>query len=404
MNNSKFLLFNNIYIKKYQILKKKSKIIILLFILYFIEYKKIINNNNEIIFNNSSNYTIYDAAKKSIEFLIMSSKGILFSNISLKTNKNPKVSVVVPAYNIQKYIKQTIRSIQNQEMEELDIVIVNDFSTDNTSKIIEEIRKEDKRIKVLNNKKNMGVLYSRCIGTLTSKGNYIFPLEDDMFLNKDIINKIYNLAKEKKNDIVVFNAIMVHQFGNILQLKNLIPVRGYIEKNIIIHQPKLSNNASIVIWSQCIRASIYKKAINIYGKRKYSIYMIYYEDAIMNHIIYQIAESSAHIQDYGILYLSKKDSISNTIIERERDIYIMKYIEVMLDFSRNTFELRNKIVNKIIYFFKEGNFEIYYLKDIKFKKELNLLLRKIFSSKFLSFKNKRKIRKNISIKFLYYSN
>jgi len=334
----------------------------------------------------------------------MSSKGILFSNISLKTNKNPKVSVVVPAYNIQKYIKQTIRSIQNQEMEELDIVIVNDFSTDNTSKIIEEIRKEDKRIKVLNNKKNMGVLYSRCIGTLTSKGNYIFPLEDDMFLNKDIINKIYNLAKEKKNDIVVFNAIMVHQFGNILQLKNLIPVRGYIEKNIIIHQPKLSNNASIVIWSQCIRASIYKKAINIYGKRKYSIYMIYYEDAIMNHIIYQIAESSAHIQDYGILYLSKKDSISNTIIERERDIYIMKYIEVMLDFSRNTFELRNKIVNKIIYFFKEGNFEIYYLKDIKFKKELNLLLRKIFSSKFLSFKNKRKIRKNISIKFLYYSN
>jgi len=404
MNNSKFLLFNNIYIKKYQILKKKSKIIILLFILYFIEYKKIINNNNEIIFNNSSNYTIYDAAKKSIEFLIMSSKGILFSNISLKTNKNPKVSVVVPAYNIQKYIKQTIRSIQNQEMEELDIVIVNDFSTDNTSKIIEEIRKEDKRIKVLNNKKNMGVLYSRCIGTLTSKGNYIFPLEDDMFLNKDIINKIYNLAKEKKNDIVVFNAIMVHQFGNILQLKNLIPVRGYIEKNIIIHQPKLSNNASIVIWSQCIRASIYKKAINIYGKRKYSIYMIYYEDAIMNHIIYQIAESSAHIQDYGILYLSKKDSISNTIIERERDIYIMKYIEVMLDFSRNTFELRNKIVNKIIYFFKEGNFEIYYLKDIKFKKELNLLLRKIFSSKFLSFKNKRKIRKNISIKFLDYSN
>ena len=404
MNNSKFLLFNNICIKKYQILKKKSKIIILLFILYFIEYKKIINNNNEIIFNNSSNYTIYDAAKKSIEFLIMSSKGILFSNISLKTNKNPKVSVVVPAYNIQKYIKQTIRSIQNQEMEELDIVIVNDFSTDNTSKIIEEIRKEDKRIKVLNNKKNMGVLYSRCIGTLTSKGNYIFPLEDDMFLNKDIINKIYNLAKEKKNDIVVFNAIMVHQFGNILQLKNLIPVRGYIEKNIIIHQPKLSNNASIVIWSQCIRASIYKKAINIYGKRKYSIYMIYYEDAIMNHIIYQIAESSAHIQDYGILYLSKKDSISNTIIERERDIYIMKYIEVMLDFSRNTFELRNKIVNKIIYFFKEGNFEIYYLKDIKFKKELNLLLRKIFSSKFLSFKNKRKIRKNISIKFLDYSN
>ena len=57
-------------------------------------------------------------------------------------------------------------------MLELDIIIVNDFSNDNTSKIIEEIRKEDKRIKVLNNKKNMGLLFTRCIGTLTAKGNY----------------------------------------------------------------------------------------------------------------------------------------------------------------------------------------------------------------------------------------
>ena len=224
-----------------------------------------------------------------------------------------------------------------------------------------------------------------------------------MFLDKDIINKIYNLAKAKKNDIVVFNAIMVHEFENILKLENLIPVRTHIKKNLIIHQPELSNNANIVIWGQCIRDKIYKKAINILGKRRYSKYLTYYEDAIMNHIIYQIAKSSASIQNYGILYLFKIGSTSNTITERERDISIMKYIEIMLDFSRNTFELRNKIVNKIIYFFKEGNFEIYYSKDIKFKQELNLLLKKIFSSKFLSFKDKLEIKNNISIIFLDYS-
>jgi len=404
MNSAKFLLFNNIYIKNIKFLKKKSKIIILLFILYFIEYKKIINNNsNEIIFDKNSNYSIYNAAKKSIDFLVLSWNGILFSNFSLKINKNPKVSVVIPAYNAQKYIKKTIRSIQNQEMEDLDIVIVNDFSIDNTSKIIEEIAKEDKRIKVLNNKKNMGTLYTRCIGTLTAKGNYIFPLDsDDMLLDKDIINKIYNLAKEKKNDIVVFNSILVSQFSNILKLKNLKPILN-IKKNKIIHQPELSNNANIILWSQCIRARIYKKAINIYGKKKYSIYMTYYEDAIINHIIYQIAKSSAYIQNYGILYISKKGTVSTKVTERERNIATIKYIEIMLDFSRNTFALRNIIVNKIIYYFKKGNFEIYYLKDIKFKKELNLLLRKIFSSKYLSSKNKLEIRKKISIKYLDYS-
>ena len=125
--------------------------------------------------------------------------------------------------------------------------------------------------------------------------------------------------------------------------------------------------------------------------------MTYYEDAIMNHIIYQIAKSSASIRNYGILYLFKIESTSNTITERERNISIMKYIEIMLDFSRNTFELRHKIVEKIIYFFKEGYFEKYYLNDIKFKEELNLLLRKIFTSKFLSYKNKLEIRKNILV-------
>jgi len=386
-------------------LKKNSKKLIFLFILYFIDYKIIIlikNNISDIQINNNSNYSIYDAAKKSLEFIIKSSNGILYSNISSKIKKNPKVSVVVPAYNIEKYIKPAIRSIQNQVMEELDIVIVNDKSTDNTSKIIEEIRKEDKRINLINNKKNMGTLYTRCIGTLYSKANYIFPLDaDDMFLNKDVIYTIYNLAK-KKIDIVVFKAIMIRKFENLIKLENLIPIRGYIKKNIIIHQPSLSSYASIVLWGQCIKAKIYKKAINIYGEQKYSRYMTVYEDAIINHIIYQIAKSSASIQNYGILYLSKKESNSNTLPERERDISIMKYIEIMIEFSRNTLELRNKIVNQIIYYFKAGNFENYYLKDTKFKKETDLLLKKIFSTKYLSFENKLEIRKNISNKFFDY--
>ena len=77
---------------------------------------------------------------------------------------------------------------------DIDIVIVNDYSSDNTSNIIEQIKKEDKRIRLINNKKNFGTLYTRCIGTLAAKGKYIFPLDgDDMFLDKDIIRNIYNL-------------------------------------------------------------------------------------------------------------------------------------------------------------------------------------------------------------------
>ena len=113
--------------------------------------------NLQIIREKAYNYPINAAAKKAKNFLSICIKGSLIS-------------------------KKPI------------IIIVNDYSSDNTSIIIEQIKKEDKRIRLINNKKNLGTLYTRCIGTSAAKGKYIFPLDgDDIFLDKDIIRNIYNL-------------------------------------------------------------------------------------------------------------------------------------------------------------------------------------------------------------------
>ena len=90
-----------------------------------------------------------------------------------KFTKKPKISVIVPMFNCEKTIKPTLRSIQNQNMSKIEILLINDFSSDNTFKIINKISKNDKRIKIINNHKNMGTLFSRCIGALISKGEYI---------------------------------------------------------------------------------------------------------------------------------------------------------------------------------------------------------------------------------------
>ena len=83
-------------------------------------------------------------------------------------------------------------------MNDLEIILVNDFSSDNTLSIIEEIKKEDSRIKIINNKKNMGTLFSRSIGVLSAKGKYIFHLDsDDMYLDEDIFSTITNIANRK---------------------------------------------------------------------------------------------------------------------------------------------------------------------------------------------------------------
>ena len=79
-------------------------------------------------------------------------KGVLLNNNSKIFSQNFKISAVVPVYNCEKTIKATIRSIQNQNMADIEIILVNDNSKDNTSKIIQQLAEEDRRIIILNTK------------------------------------------------------------------------------------------------------------------------------------------------------------------------------------------------------------------------------------------------------------
>ena len=75
-------------------------------------------------------------------------------NTTFNISKNPKISVIVPIYNSQKSVKSTLRSIQNQNMKDIEIILIDDFSKDNSSQIIKEIHKNDPRILIINNNKN----------------------------------------------------------------------------------------------------------------------------------------------------------------------------------------------------------------------------------------------------------
>ena len=137
------------------------------------------------------------------DFLDKGIKGILIQDKQkFVLSENPIVSAVIPLYNCKNFILRAIRSIQNQNIYNLEIILINDFSTDSIIPVIDNIKKEDPRIKLINNKKNMGTLYSRSIGTLAAKGKYIFPLDnDDMFLDKDVFEIITNIAESGYFDI-----------------------------------------------------------------------------------------------------------------------------------------------------------------------------------------------------------
>ena len=79
-------------------------------------------------------------------------------------NKQPKISIFLPVYNKEEFLERSISSIQNQTFKNIEIVAVNDGSTDNSIKILKKLEKKDKRIKIFNNDRNHGPLYSRAMG------------------------------------------------------------------------------------------------------------------------------------------------------------------------------------------------------------------------------------------------
>ena len=117
---------------------------------------------------------------------------------------NPKISIISTVYNQEKYILKFLRIIQNQLFDNIEIILVDNFSTDKSIQIIEIMKKEDERIAILNYDKNKGTLISRNDGILKAKGEYIInPDCDDIFSN-DILNKAYSLANKGKYDIINF--------------------------------------------------------------------------------------------------------------------------------------------------------------------------------------------------------
>lgn len=118
--------------------------------------------------------------------------------------KQPKVSIIVPVYNVQKYLNECLDSIINQTLEDIEIIVVNDGSKDASLKIMESYAKKDKRIVVVD-KSNAGYGHTINRGIELAKGEYIGIVESDDWIEKDMYEFLYNLAKEHDVDVVKSN-------------------------------------------------------------------------------------------------------------------------------------------------------------------------------------------------------
>ena len=113
---------------------------------------------------------------------------------------NPKISVIVPVYNVEKYLSRCMDSLLNQTLKNIEIILVNDESPDNCPALCDEYARQDSRIKVIH-KKNGGLGYARNSGIEIAVGEYVAFVDSDDFIDLTMYEKLYNTAKKYNLDV-----------------------------------------------------------------------------------------------------------------------------------------------------------------------------------------------------------
>ena len=432
-----FIFYKIIYLiffkKKPLIIYLLITISILLILFLSIKYaKSIYSGNNEDFIEDDflpDNKTIYfeekfdsyrEAFNKARGYLYNNSKGILTNTKKIKLSKKPKLSIVIPCYNCHKFILPALRSIQNQNFEDYEIIISDDGSIPETLSFLEQMQKEDDRIRIITNKKNMGTLYARCVGTLSAKGKYIIPMDaDDMFLNKDVFDVLINIEMKGNFDIIVYNSISSSLKPNCIitfYYPDFFDERH--EPNRVLFQPDLGyyptspgdnidkiNFNEQLIHGKLIKRNIYNKAIYKLGYERYARFTIFGEDNLMVNSIFNVAKIAKFIPYYGYLYVNNAESISK---EQNKKFSVIKgylyMLDPLIDFTLDSQRNKKVLVNFILSFFKFENLKSL-LNNSEYDNSVFIsCLDRILNCKYISDEDKNEIRKRGKmLKFIKYN-
>ena len=267
--------------------------------------------------------------------------------------KEPKISIIIPIYNSQEELLSLHKSIQDQSLKTIEIIYIDNNSTDNSSQIIQNLQKRDKRIILLKNKGNKGPFYSRNKGVLFAKGEYIQFIDSDDAIFGNILEKSYLIAKFRNLDIIQYRAYI--QINN----KYLIFDEA-IKKNEIMIQPELSDHmyygqgklmqTNFYIFNKIIKRKIFLKALIYMGVELLNEHLFFNEDLLQLFCILRVANSFLFINDIGYLKLKKIKEVKSLIDNFNNPKYANKilhdnFIEVKFIFNKTDNNKHDKAIS-----------------------------------------------------------
>ena len=237
--------------------------------------------------------------------LRMDIKKYKYSKINIKfkkdyiKKKNPKISLIITIYNQENFLKYAYFYIQKQELKDIEIIFVDDASSDNSSKLIYSLMKNDKRIIYIKNKTNKGAFHSRNEGILLSKGKYILIHDPDDLLLNNILIKLYEIAEYYNLDILQFYVIRGSFDKNKIWKRNKY-------KSGILYSEEVKNvfffSVTRTLWDKLIKREIFIKGINSMSEEfRKEKYIVHSDDTIFWGIICS-TNSYGFLEQIGYFY------------------------------------------------------------------------------------------------------
>ena len=187
-----------------------------------------------------------------------------------------KFSIIMPVYNVEKYVEKAIRSVMNQTYKNFELIVVNDGTKDNSMDIIKKLQKEDKRIKIFN-KENGGLSSARNFGLKYATGEYVCFIDSDDYVYANYLEVLYNEILNKESDLIIFGYNVDVVDSNEIILKEFDILENYQEFN---KKNKLYfENVSMIgyAWNKCFKRSIIEE-----NNLTYEEGTSYIEDIIFN--------------------------------------------------------------------------------------------------------------------------
>jgi len=230
-----------------------------------------------------------------------------------------RFSIIIPAYNAEKYIERAINSVLNQTFQDFEIIVINDASVDNTAELVENLAKKNKKIKLINLKENKGQGAARNIGIKKARGEFIAFLDaDDLWFS----NKLENIEKkfrETNADLICHDVVRVRK-GN-KKVWKCGPYKDY--KSLLFKKNCIFTSATVVRKSKLFDVGMFSEDKEILGFEDYDLWLrlskiakfvfvhetlgIYNADE--GYLVYEIKRTLKHYLNFLNTYFKGKVSI-----------------------------------------------------------------------------------------------